>query len=96
VIVKAGIDSKVKRFLEEVSKHGRFPTMTTNYQLSQGVLVEPQRNTRTGAALLRRARHANRSRGTQLVVVEAFLLGMGHESPLQQQDAVLSLPLQQA
>jgi len=34
-------------------------------------------------------------RGTQLVLV-AFLLGMGHESPLQQHDAALSLPLQQA
>ena len=56
-----------------------------------------QKDTRTGAALLRRARQANPSQETQLVVVvEAFLLGMGHESPLQQQDADLSLPLQQA
>jgi len=35
---------------------------------------------------------------TQLPLVEppVFLLGIGHESPLQQHDAAPSLPLQQA
>jgi hypothetical protein len=35
-------------------------------------------------------------RGNQLLVLPLFLLGIGHESPLQQQDSALSLPLQQA